>query len=130
MIYNGKVAYVLIISAILLIAAIYFYYNYNPTESILFPQCPVKKLTGWSCPACGIQRATHALLNGKIIEALSYNYFFILSIPYCCATFIAYGLKKMNKSRKVILMLEHGNLAMTYVYCFFAWFIIRNLYNI
>ena len=53
----------------------------DPSSSILFPKCPVKLLTGMQCPSCGVQRALHSLLQGRLLEALSYNYWFILSIP-------------------------------------------------
>lgn len=40
-----------------------------------------KLLTGWDCPACGLQRALHALLHGRFSEALAHNYFLLITIP-------------------------------------------------
>ena len=112
------------------VMVIFVYYNYNPTDGKLFPHCFIKTLTGWSCPSCGIQRAIHSLLNGHWMEALSYNYFFVISIPYASLICIAYGLRKINRAGQVSDILEHRSLAMIYVYGFFAWFIIRNLLDI
>lgn len=111
------------------VVAVYVYTYYSPTESKIFPQCPFKLLTGWSCPGCGIQRAIHSLLNGRWGEALSYNYFFVISIPYTILTFIAYCMRK-QKYKRLKNLLEHRYLALVYVYCFFAWLFIRNILGI
>lgn len=37
------------------------------------PSCPLYELTGLWCPACGMTRATHALLRGDVGAALGYN---------------------------------------------------------
>lgn len=46
----------------------------DPAKSFM-PRCIMKQLTGLSCPGCGSQRFVHALLNGHVAEAVSYNYF-------------------------------------------------------
>ena len=115
---------------LLFMTIIIIYRNYNPIEHYWYPQCLVKLLTGWSCPACGFQRATHALLNGRITEALSYNYFYVIGVPYILLIVIGYGLKKMKKGMIMAERIENRTLAMLYVYSFFAWFIIRNILNI
>lgn len=115
---------------ILSVAIVFVYSKYNPIDSHWFPQCPIKQLFGLSCPGCGAQRALHSLLNGKWHEALSYNYFFVIGIPYAIVICIAYILKLVHRGEKNILLLEHRSLAMVYVYCFFAWFLIRNIFHI
>ena len=37
--------------------------------------CPFHAATGWWCPGCGMTRGVHALLNGDVPAALSYNVF-------------------------------------------------------
>lgn len=121
----------LCISILLFVAAVWLYGNYSPTDNNMwFPQCPFKLLTGWSCPGCGVQRATHALLNGNFAEALSYNYFFVISVPYMVVVLISFGLRKLNRAERVSYLFEHKVLAMVYVYCFFVWLIIRNILEI
>lgn len=128
---NKKHAAVFCIIILLFVAAVCIYGNYSPTDkNMWFPKCPFKLLTGWSCPGCGIQRAVHAILNGEWGEALAYNYFFVISIPYSSIICVAYGLRKLHKSERISELFEHRILAMAYVYCFFAWFIIRNILGI
>lgn len=35
--------------------------------------CPIRALTGRWCPGCGLTRATHHLLRGDVVRALSFN---------------------------------------------------------
>lgn len=128
--YSRKVIIILCILALLSAVVVFTYRKYSPADSRLFPQCPFKLLTGWSCPSCGVQRAIHTLLHGRWSEALSYNYFFVISIPYAIFVSIAFILRKTKKSERMAELLEHKTLAMAYVYCFFAWFIIRNVFGI
>ncbi|MES5006145.1 DUF2752 domain-containing protein [Prevotella disiens] len=60
-------------------------YYFNPTQCWFAPKCPVKFLTGWSCPACGMQRFIHALLHGNFKEAINYNYYLLYVLPYLAA---------------------------------------------
>lgn len=58
------------------------YYFYNPVTTLWTPKCLFKVVTGLQCPGCGIQRALHALLQGRFLEAIHYNYFLLFSGPY------------------------------------------------
>lgn len=114
----------------LLFITILVYYRCNPLDNHWFPQCIVKQLTGFSCPGCGVQRAIHSFLNGRFGEALSYNYFFVISLPYAASVGIAYVLQKLHKCRRISEFLEHCLFARVYVCCFFVWFVIRNIFGI
>lgn len=46
-----------------------------------FPSCQIYRWTGVRCPGCGTQRALHALLGGRLGEALHYNYFLLIMLP-------------------------------------------------
>lgn len=46
---------------------------------------PFHALTGWDCPACGGQRALHSLLHGRFGEALRFNPFLVVAVPYLLA---------------------------------------------
>lgn len=118
------------LAAIAVITGIIVVYHHFSPAAQWFPRCPVKLLTGLSCPSCGAQRAFHALLHGQVVEALSFNYFFILSIPYLFLACVALVLKKNNKWSVVTSVIEGKTLAWIYVACFLLWFVVRNILNI
>lgn len=45
----------------------------NPEKGGAYPPSPGRALLGLDCPFCGGTRATHDLLNGRIVEALDHN---------------------------------------------------------
>lgn len=102
----------------------------DPATNVLAPKCPIHLLTGLSCPGCGLQRAIHALYHGRVAEALSYNYFLLISIPYAMAITIAWVMKKTGHSGWVTDEIEHPRYGWTFVILFFAWWIVRNIYHI
>lgn len=105
-------------------------YFFNPIQYALMPKCPVKLLTGLSCPGCGFQRAVHALLHGRFEEALQYNLFFAYAIPYLLAVFIANMVLRGERQIKTLNFLEGRFMAITYVVIFSIWFVLRNIYQI
>lgn len=117
--------------AILLVLAIVVVYAVcDPATSAFFPRCPMKQLTGLSCPGCGFQRAFHAVLGGHLHEALSYNWFFVLSLPYAAAVIIAWLLKALGKAPRIVSVLEHHYGIYAYLTLFCLWFVVRNIYDI
>lgn len=64
------------------------YFFINSTTSYLIPKCPFLLLTGFDCPACGIQRALYHSLHGDWSTAIRYNYFLVISIPYFLAVVV------------------------------------------
>ena len=121
-----KIVWVLLV--VISAGTIIIYYYNNPTSGAWFPQCPVKLLTGYSCPGCGVQRAFHALLHGNLGQALAYNYFFVLSVPYFILALIAFLLKdRFTRFRRVV---EGKTLGLIYVTCFCLWFVVRNVLGI
>ena len=120
----------LVLFLLLLVGGIVVYTLFDPIKSVWMPKCPFRLLTGWNCPACGLQRALHALLHGKFAEALSYNYFFVVSIPYVIALFVAEALKRIPRGDNFIRAVEHPVLARVYIILFIAWGIIRNLLQV
>lgn len=45
----------------------------DPYQAGNYPTCPWLLLTGTFCPGCGTLRATHALTEGNLLEALQRN---------------------------------------------------------
>jgi len=57
-------------------------YLYNPATSRLFPPCPLRALTGLSCPGCGSLRALHQLLHGHLRAGFQLNPLAVTALPY------------------------------------------------
>ena len=70
-------------------AAAGFLYVMNPTETLGWAQCPFHAMTGLHCPGCGTLRALHALLHGRIIEALGLNVLTMSVLPFLAYPFIS-----------------------------------------
>lgn len=66
----------------------------DPATSHIFPPCPFLWLTGWYCPGCGSLRAIHQLLEGHFDQAMAFNPFAVLSLP-----FLLYGLASQGLFR-------------------------------
>jgi hypothetical protein len=45
----------------------------NPVQVLGGGGCPTRRLAGVYCPGCGTLRATHHLLNGRIVDAWRHN---------------------------------------------------------
>lgn len=99
----------------------------DPDVGRFFPKCPVKLITGLQCPACGIQRAAHSLLQGDVIGALSHNWFLIFSLGYLFSLIITRNFPFQSPVRKFIWG-KPG--CILYITLYFAWFIVRNLLSI
>lgn len=114
------------IMAIAALVVICFYFIYSPAESTLFPKCVFHWLTGFECPACGLQRALHALLHGEIAEAYRYNPFACISIPYLTILLICRFSKRYATGR-LSAIAGSRFLSYTYMVLFFVWWIVRNI---
>lgn len=116
---------VAVIAAVML-GVMALFYLLDPEQSQLMPKCAFKLLTGLDCPSCGSQRALHALLHGRMADALSFNPFLVLSIPYLIA--VMWGYAKAIPGSDVVRRIAHHPIAMlTYVALFCIWWIARNL---
>lgn len=48
-------------------------YTFAPAAYTFYPRCAFFSLTGLQCPGCGITRALHHLLHGRLEEAFHLN---------------------------------------------------------
>ena len=113
-----------------LVGCVVFYTKFDPTQHAWMPQCPFRLLTGWSCPACGMQRALHAVLHGHFLESLSYNYFLILGIPYALALIVAEVLQSLHRGERFVHMAQHPVIARVYLVLFLVWGVVRNVFDL
>lgn len=63
---------------------------FNPTTNRFFPPCPLYLTTGCYCPGCGATRATHQLIRGEFITALSFNALMVLALPLIGYVYIGF----------------------------------------
>ena len=98
----------------------------DPATSVFAPKCMFRYLTGYDCPACGIQRAIHALLNGDIATALRYNYFLLISIPYFIAVVIT-TFCKADSIEKIRYYVQHPKVVKIILALIIIWWVVRNI---
>jgi len=72
------------LTGILAVILLVIYGSFDPA-SHPFPPCPFRRLTGFSCPGCGSQRAIHQLLHGDILAAFRYNPMLLPGLAYVAA---------------------------------------------
>ena len=76
-----KIKYISVILLVLMsfgILALYF--NWDPSNTALFPKCPFHEVTGIYCPGCGSQRAIHDIINGNLLDGFRHNYLILMVI--------------------------------------------------
>jgi hypothetical protein len=56
-------------------------FRFDPNGHLFYPSCPLFATTGIYCAACGVTRAIHALLHGRLLEALHDNALFVILTP-------------------------------------------------
>lgn len=111
-------------TAVIAILAV-LYYIFDPGTSHLAPKCPMKLLTGFDCPSCGIQRAFHSLLHGDIVQAILINPFIWLCLPYLVLVVYA-AVFHTPRSQRVAHYVFHHYTLYTYIALYFIWWVVRN----
>ena len=87
----------------------------EPGKSILFPLCPFRALTGFTCPGCGSTRGMHQLLHGNIGAAFQLNPLLVLALPFLIYALVRYSYRVLS-GRPI----EHNTLAPKYIYTIFG----------
>lgn len=65
-------AWALVVGLLIAGVAGLVFYQQGPSASFL-PHCMFHRLTGLNCPGCGMTRAVHAALHGRLGEAFRFN---------------------------------------------------------
>ena len=90
------------------------------------PKCMFHELTGLECPACGNQRALHALLHGNIKSAFSYNPLFVISLPYLFLLLVSAG-NSDGKWKCVKDIVQNHIVVTIYLIAICVWWVVRNI---
>jgi len=82
---------ILIITCLLLAAAVFFVCRVDPGKNPFGPICSFYGITGLYCPGCGMTRSLYAVMGGHFGEAFSYNplwpFFALLVLGSLCLWF-------------------------------------------
>ncbi len=96
-----RVKFIIKRDAIVLLLGV-LYAAFIKLTNIMVP-CPIRKVTGWKCPGCGITRMCMALLSFDFGEAWRQNAFLCVAAPVVAylivkndVTFAKDGSRKMN----------------------------------
>ena len=66
--------------------------------------CPVRRLTGFSCPGCGMTRAWTSFIKGDIRDAFYYHPLFPLAVPIVLFPFLEQRLDKKVFNAVIIVI--------------------------
>ena len=105
-------------------------YWLDPARYVFMPKCFFRTLTGWDCPGCGLQRAVHALLHGRFVEAFQYNYFLFMALPYVFAVMYMEWFTKGEKHLRLRRILYHPYVLYAYVVLYLLWWVMRNVLGV
>lgn len=115
---------ILALLSIMIICILYFLFN--PMEAFWMPKCFFHELTGLNCPACGNQRALHALMHAQFVKAWQFNPFLFISLPYLLPLLFI-KICKVDNRYTIVRVLTHKITIYIYVIMICVWWISRNI---
>lgn len=74
--------------AVMAVGAVVLLGRFDPEKTVWFPKCVLVQTTGIYCPGCGTSRALHALMEGRVADALRMNALMIVALPLLATMFI------------------------------------------
>jgi Protein of unknown function (DUF2752) len=112
------------LAVLVMAAAAIFLRQAGPSR---MPGCLFRKLTDLDCPGCGMTRATHALLHGRISEAFQFNAVGIILFPIALA---ALGIELLGwvRGKPLPFQIKPSRRTATIIAAVvIGWFILRNV---
>jgi hypothetical protein len=79
-------------------AASAYVYAVDPATGA-YPQCLLHQTTGLYCAGCGATRACHALLHGRVLEALHDNVLFVTLLPVALVMAVIFAARACRDDR-------------------------------
>jgi hypothetical protein len=87
-----------------------YVYAVDPASGA-YPQCLLYQTTGLYCAGCGATRAFHALLHGRVIEALHDNVLFVTLLPVMLVMATMFAVRAWSDNRWPALPIAPRTLA-------------------
>jgi hypothetical protein len=75
-----------------------------------YPHCLFYQATGYYCAGCGATRALHALLHGRVLEALHDNVLFVALLPVALTLALKYAVPAWRENRWPAIYVGQHNL--------------------
>ena len=63
--------------------------------------CPIKSLTGFYCPGCGITRMILSILKGDLYQAFRYNPLVFILMPFIIFYFLEINISKLYNKKSI-----------------------------
>lgn len=101
-------------------------YTFDPMRYGFYPRCILYVLTGIYCPGCGVLRASHALLHGRVVTALHYNALFVTVLPFAAYKAGAFLIETATGARLSTFQLS-GKQARVIFWVVVAFGVLRNI---
>ena len=115
-----------IVISVILMAIVAIFYFFDPSESSYFIKCPLKAVSGYDCPGCGVQRAVHELLHFRILEAFKYNALFVISLPFCVFILMVHFFGRETMKRTVKRFFTHRISVFLVLIIVFVFLVLKN----
>ena len=94
-------------------------------EGTFMLKCPFKLITGFDCPACGLQRAIIAFFKGHFEQAFWHNPYLIILLPYLIILGCM-SILPIERAKRIYLKLIHPIVIIVLGILMLAWWILRN----
>lgn len=121
-----------IIGAFVTLMIPFFLLFFNQNDHLETDQslCPLKMLTGFPCPSCGITKSLVYFYEGDIKKSLYYNIFGPLVITFCITTIVVLTIELITKKEYFNRLLFNKNLGYGLAIFLASYHFIRIIYFI